>query len=839
MGLGFLNRLKFGGGEAAITDKDFSVSTTENKEKKEKSLVLDIGSSVAISENSENQESGDQALVVKASKNSPVTVLGVFDTVNENKTGPQPAKIAKNFFKNNFAKIFSGKEKPKTDEDLPNYKSEMTTLFSEAAKNGAEQNPPKGSRTTATVLGLTENVEGKDMTAVVGNVGDSAVFVLEDGELKKITQENHKSVITLPGGRTQTEFSKILSFSKLNPMRSAGMSVPEVATFKVKSGSVILLATDGIAEKLSLDQIKELLTSSENSQQIAEKFIEAGYQNADRAAVVVKIKDPEYVVPAKNNAPADTVLENLPSVQEKKAQQAAPEITKEEKQKWYSVVKNTLKEAKNYLPSLPKVKMPNFSMPKVSMPEFNMPKLPNVKMPEVKMPKFERPGFLKRNKTEQPKEPEKQPVEVNVEKELQKPAVERKIGERVMVQLKNLRPPRLKEIVYSAGAGAAVRIGAKLIMETLSFGAKTAVAAAAGGATSGVGEYFKQKREADEHINKFVEELSSRGMPDIKSGNAQMFMVSETLIELAGKKQRGEKMTVKDFKEFLKIDMHAAFELSDKDAEVRNEILEEIEKLKIDKMKIAVAAAQGAVAGAIGSMVVGEIIEFGSSHNWFNVDEKAKDFIAWAKKGLSGFGEPHNPGAAGSLTKEIFKQPIPALEQVPELKVPEAAVPDLTQNQTLASEYKEILKQKLYLFNSDRVESLTKASRGLIHDYLNNETLLKTSLGKENLSIQQMVYAEDYLRKSLEKMQILPGKRIEVSGRLIAEAVEKARSLTEAQIDNLTILINSPENKLGKAARKLMESQDYSSQLNDFRQLFGAKPDGSKIVGLLIVDAVK
>jgi UDP-N-acetylglucosamine 2-epimerase len=122
---------------------------------------------------------------------------------------------------------------------------------------------------------------------------------------------------------------------------------------------------------------------------------------------------------------------------------------------------------------------------------------------------------------------------------------------------------------------------------------------------------------------------------------------------------------------------------------------------------------------------------------------------------------------------------------------------------------------------------------------LNNETLLKTSLGKENLSIQQMVYAEDYLRKSLEKMQILPGKRIEVSGRLIAEAVEKARSLTEAQIDNLTILINSPENKLGKAARKLMESQDYSSQLNDFRQLFGAKPDGSKIVGLLIVDAVK
>jgi serine/threonine protein phosphatase PrpC len=838
MGFGFLNRLKFGGGEAAITNQDFSASTTENKEKKEKHLILDIGSSVAMSEKSKNQESGDQALVVKASKNSPVTVLGVFDTVNENKTGPQPAKIAKNFFKNNFAKIFSGKEKPKTDEDLPNYKSEMTTLFSEAAKNGAEQNPPKGSRTTATVLGLTENVESKDMTAVVGHVGDSAVFVLEGGELKKITQEKHKSVMSLPGGGAKTEFNKILSFSKSNTMRSAGMSVPEVAAFKVEPGSVILLATDGIAEKLAPDQIKELLASSENSQQIAEKLIEAGYKNADRAAVVVKIKNPEYVVPAKNNVP-DTDLENVPYIQENKAQEAAPEITKEEKQKWYSVVKNTLKEAKNYLPSLPKVKMPNFSMPKVSMPEFNMPKLPNVKMPEVKMPKFERPGFLKRNKTEQPKEPEKQPVEVNVEKELQKPAVERKIGERVMVQLKNLRPPRLKEIVYSAGAGAAVRIGAKLIMETLSFGAKTAVAAAAGGATSGVGEYFKQKREADEHINKFVEELSSRGMPDIKSGNAQMFMVSETLIELAGKKQRGEKMTVKDFKEFLKIDMHAAFELSDKDAEVRNEILEEIEKLKIDKMKIAVAAAQGAVAGAIGSMVVGEIIEFGSSHNWFNVDEKAKDFIAWAKKGLSGFGEPHNPGAAGSLTKEIFKQPIPALEQVPELKVPEAAVPDLTQNQTLASEYKEILKQKLYLFNSDRVESLTKASRGLIHDYLNNETLLKTSLGKENLSIQQMVYAEDYLRKSLEKMQILPGKRIEVSGRLIAEAVEKARSLTEAQIDNLTILINSPENKLGKAARKLMESQDYSSQLNDFRQLFGAKPDGSKIVGLLIVDAVK
>jgi hypothetical protein len=715
----------------------------------------------------------------------------------------------------------------------------MTTLFSEAAKNGAEQNPPKGSRTTATVLGLTENVEGKDMTAVVGNVGDSAVFVLEDGELKKITQENHKSVITLPGGRTQTEFSKILSFSKLNPMRSAGMSVPEVATFKVKSGSVILLATDGIAEKLSLDQIKELLTSSENSQQIAEKFIEAGYQNADRAAVVVKIKDPEYVVPAKNNAPADTVLENLPSVQEKKAQQAAPEITKEEKQKWYSVVKNTLKEAKNYLPSLPKVKMPNFSMPKVSMPEFNMPKLPNVKMPEVKMPKFERPGFLKRNKTEQSTEPEKQPVEVNVEKELQKPAVERKIGERVMAQLKNLRPIGLKEIALSAGAGAAVRIGAKLTMETLSFGAKTAVAAAAGGVTSGVREYFKQRREADEHINKFVEELSSKGMPDIKSGNAQMFKVPETLVELAEKKQRGEKMTVKDFKEFLKIDMHAAFELSDKDAEVRNEILEEIEKLKIDKMKIAVAAAQGAVAGAIGSMVVGEIIEFGSSHNWFNVDEKAKDFIAWAKKGLSGFGEPHNTAVAGSVGKEIIKQQMPGLEQAPELKIPDEIMPDILQNKDSAFEYQEVVKQKLYQFNSERVESLTKASRGLIHDYLNNETLLKTSLGKENLSIEKMVYAEDYLRKALEKMQISGGKQVAIPGNVIAETVEKARHLTQGQLDNLKQLINSPEHKLGQAAKNFMESQDYAEKANDTRKFFGTKADGSKIAGLLIVDAVK
>jgi hypothetical protein len=221
------------------------------------------------------------------------------------------------------------------------------------------------------------------------------------------------------------------------------------------------------------------------------------------------------------------------------------------------------------------------------------------------------------------------------------------------------------------------------------------------------------------------------------------------------------------------------------------------------------------------------------------VGEKVKDSLAWAKKGLSGFGEPHNPGTAGSLTKEIFKQPIPALEQVPELKVPEAAVPDLTQNQTLASEYKEILKQKLYLFNSDRVESLTKASRGLIHDYLNNETLVRGTLGKENLSVEQMVYAEDYLRKALEKMQIQAGKQVAVPGEYIEKAVEKARQLTQSQLNNLTELINSPEHKLGQAAKNFMESQGYAEKSNDTREFFGAKPDGSKIAGLLIVDAVK
>lgn len=915
MGSGFFNRLKFGGntGEAAIHGQDFTASIPEKKEKKEQGLKIESGSNIAKAEDSTNKESGDQVLKMELF-NKEGHVFGVFDTVNEKNVGPKAAKVAKNFFEQNFDSVFTKKKDAQSNLQLPNFKNKLNSFFRSAAAHMSQSGLREYEETTATVMGLLKTEDEKTMQAVVGHVGDSAVFLLSKGALSRITIETHKTVSEVRKGFFRTTFNRILS-AKKEKLRTAGMPVPEVVQFFVEAGDVVLLTTDGVFEKKSAFELKEILSSAESAQAISEKLVSEGSKKEDRAAVVVKIKEPEIVV-----APE-------------------PQKLKEEKPKWSSAVRETLSQAKNYLPSLSKVKPAAAEAPKTEAKNFERKffrdvgsifegvtsQVKKALAREVKTPESPKPtepekttggmpeydslfkessptqpwnepepltlgvdGTVKNQKSEEVanvselefkplfEEPKHEPVPepdflnnswvlkdeepVNVivspqaEEELQKPEAKREIWKKVKWFAKDTD---WKGVLYSAGAGAAVRIGAKMALETMSFGTKTAVAAAAGGVTAGVKEYRRQTREANEQLNKFVEELGSREMPDIKSGNAAMFRVSETLVELAGKKQRGEKMTVKDFKEFLKVDTNTVSDLSDSELGIRTEILEEIEKLKTDKKKLAKAALKGAVAGAVGSMVVGEIIEFGSSHNWFGADEKAKDFLTWAKKGLSDFGSPNKSLPSVAVTKEVLGEKIynPKSGVTKTLKglggfgetskapsanlpeIPKEVMPDITLDKGLAEQYQEIIKQKLYQFNSERTESLTTASRNLVHDYLANETLLKSAFGKEKLSFGQMVYAEDYIRKALEKMQISPGKQVAVPGHVITEAVEKARQLTAAQLDNLTKIIHSPEHKLGRAAQKFMESQDYSDKSNDTRQLFGVKADGSKIAKLLIVDA--
>lgn len=75
-------------------------------------------------------------------------------------------------------------------------------------------------------------------------------------------------------------------------------------------------------------------------------------------------------------------------------------------------------------------------------------------------------------------------------------------------------------------------------------------------------------------------------------------------------------------------------------------------------------------------------------------------------------------------------------------------------------------------------EGVTHLARRAIKEYLGNIN--------ENLSAEQKIYAEDYLRKQAGKKSLEIGEKIEFSTDLIKQSVEKAKGLNEGQIKNLS-----------------------------------------------------
>ncbi len=75
-------------------------------------------------------------------------------------------------------------------------------------------------------------------------------------------------------------------------------------------------------------------------------------------------------------------------------------------------------------------------------------------------------------------------------------------------------------------------------------------------------------------------------------------------------------------------------------------------------------------------------------------------------------------------------------------------------------------------------EGVTHLARRAVKEYLGNIN--------ENLSAEQKIYAEDYLRKQIGKKSLEIGEKIEFSTDLIKQSVEKALGLNEGQIKNLS-----------------------------------------------------
>ena len=223
--------------------------------------------------------------------------------------------------------------------------------------------------------------------------------------------------------------------------------------------------------------------------------------------------------------------------------------------------------------------------------------------------------------------------------------------------------------------------------------------------------------------------------------------------------------------------------------EEKNKLRQELEKTLKSKEAWAAfrkGALQGAFVGALGGALGGALSDL-AGH--FFAPEKAvktagliKEAARTAKKAG---GEILERGELESFAADAYNK---------------------TLENSLAAGL-ETLKEKSFSVSAEKGEGATHLARKLIHDYIVQSQALGSDL---KLDKARLVYAEDYLKNYFTDAVIEQGSPFATDGQNIADIVEKAKNLSEAQLENIK------EKYVPKIAEKTwLEMTDYNFVYRD------------------------
>jgi len=127
-------------------------------------------------------------------------------------------------------------------------------------------------------------VTGRKQLQVAG-VGDSRVYLLRDGELSQITQDDSLvEALRMAGTITREEaathrFKHVLVKYLGCKESNGGVEARQIA---YRSGDRFLLCSDGVTEGVSDERLKDLLGSQEDPQEVVEAVINDALKNGSR-----------------------------------------------------------------------------------------------------------------------------------------------------------------------------------------------------------------------------------------------------------------------------------------------------------------------------------------------------------------------------------------------------------------------------------------------------------------------------------------------------------------------------------------------------------------------------
>jgi protein phosphatase len=157
----------------------------------------------------------------------------------------------------------------------------LRTSFEEANRmvvtTGMEQESNMGTTLCAILVSDTHDV-------VIGNVGDSRIYLLRDGELSQLSQDHSLVAFLVQLGELSEEEARDHPSGNIL-VRSIGSTLDvEVDIFHLKSqsGDRLLLCSDGLWGEIPDDELATLLINNENPGEACSALIEVANGNGGR-----------------------------------------------------------------------------------------------------------------------------------------------------------------------------------------------------------------------------------------------------------------------------------------------------------------------------------------------------------------------------------------------------------------------------------------------------------------------------------------------------------------------------------------------------------------------------
>jgi protein phosphatase len=175
-------------------------------------------------------------------------------------------------------------------------------------RRAAEDSELRGMGTTVTAVALVED-DGDELLAVA-NVGDSRAYLLRDGELDQITEDHSLPEEMVRRGELAPEDAA------MHPQRHIltrvlGMNEEiEVDCFRIVpyNGDRVLLASDGLTNELTDDQIASIMRRLSDPEETAKELVRQAKEsggNDNITVVVVDVVDDDGRAEAASTALAD------------------------------------------------------------------------------------------------------------------------------------------------------------------------------------------------------------------------------------------------------------------------------------------------------------------------------------------------------------------------------------------------------------------------------------------------------------------------------------------------------------------------------------------------------